>query len=126
MCTQELKIDRRLEGDGGSVMRRAGTGDFEAVLAVVHDATRRVQEKAFAQWRYYLTDKGIRSIRERLDGSDGVEVYVAERRGAWSGRFRCTGSIMNPGKCAGMMDVRDTCTCSPCIAMCGTSVLASA
>jgi ribosomal protein S18 acetylase RimI-like enzyme len=62
--------------------------DFDAVLAVVHDATRRIQEKGYAQWRLYLTDEGIAQVRDAVAGVNETEVYLAERDGRAIGTFR--------------------------------------
>jgi ribosomal protein S18 acetylase RimI-like enzyme len=67
--------------DERTTIRRAGVEDFQTVLAVVHDATRRVQEKGFAQWRLYLTDRGIASVQARIASANGEEVYLVERAG---------------------------------------------
>jgi hypothetical protein len=55
------EIDYRL--DEQTIVRRASVGDLETVLVVVHDATRRVQELGFPQWRLYLTGPGIRAFK---------------------------------------------------------------
>jgi ribosomal protein S18 acetylase RimI-like enzyme len=78
----ELSLDER------TTIRRAGTEDFDAVLAVVQDATRRVQEKGYPQWRLYLTDEGIGQVRDAVAGVDGTETYLAERDGNSIGTFR--------------------------------------
>ena len=73
------QIDPRL--DERTAIRRATGADFQCVLAVVHDATRRVQEKGFPQWKLYLTEAGIAQVRDAVEGVDGAEVYLAERNG---------------------------------------------
>jgi ribosomal protein S18 acetylase RimI-like enzyme len=80
------QIESRL--DERTTIRRANGADFDAVLAVVHHATRRVQEKGFPQWKLYLTDEGINQVRDAVDGVDGTEVYLAERQGKPVGAFR--------------------------------------
>jgi len=84
------QIESRLDGklDERTTIRRAGVADFEAVLAVVHDATRRVQEKGYPQWRLYLTDEGFAQVRDAVDGVNDTEVYLAERDGRAVGTFR--------------------------------------
>src|SRR5436309_11476513 len=80
------QIDFRL--DERTTIRRASAADFDAVLAVVHDATRRVQELGYAQWRLYLTDEGTRQVRNAVESVNGAEVYLAERDGRAVGTFR--------------------------------------
>lgn len=58
-------------------MRRASTADFAAVLDVVQDSTRRMQEKGISQWRLYLTEAGVARVRRRVEGAAGEEVYLA-------------------------------------------------
>src|SRR5687768_6612160 len=58
---------------------RASADDVDAVLEVVQDATRRMQEKGLSQWRLYLTDAGIDRVRRRLAGASGEEVYLVRR-----------------------------------------------
>jgi ribosomal protein S18 acetylase RimI-like enzyme len=65
--------------DDGLLIRRATPADFDRVLAVVHDATRRVQEKGFHMWRLYLTEQGLQQVQRRVSGANGEEVYVVER-----------------------------------------------
>ena len=74
--------------DDCTTLRRASAADFDAVLAVVHDATRRVQELGYPQWRLYLTEPGIAQVRDAVKGVDGAEVYLAERDGRPIGTFR--------------------------------------
>ena len=78
-------IDSQL--DQATRIRKATPDDFEIVLAVVHDSTRRVQELGFQQWRLYLTDAGIQSVRERVASAHGEEVYLVERGGKAIGTF---------------------------------------
>jgi ribosomal protein S18 acetylase RimI-like enzyme len=80
------QIESRL--DDRTTIRRATAADFDAVLAVVHDATRRVQEKGFPQWKLYLTDAGVGQVRDAVSGVNGTEVYLAERDGKPVGTFR--------------------------------------
>ena len=80
------QIESRL--DDQTTIRRATAADFEAVLAVVHDATRRVQEKGFPQWKLYLTDEGIAQVRDAVDGVNGTETYLAQRHENPVGTFR--------------------------------------
>jgi ribosomal protein S18 acetylase RimI-like enzyme len=74
--------------DERTSVRRAGVGDFDAVLAVVHDATRRVQELGYPQWRLYLTDEGFAQVRDAVAGVDGTETYLVERDGRAIATFR--------------------------------------
>jgi GNAT superfamily N-acetyltransferase len=82
----ESGLEERL--DERTTIRRAGPDAFAAVLAVVHDATRRVQEKGYPQWKLYLTDEGVAQVRDAVNGVDGTEVYIAERDGRAVGTFR--------------------------------------
>jgi len=83
-------MDGQIEStlDERTMIRRASAADFDAVLAVVHDATRRVQEKGFPQWKLYLTDQGIAQVRDAVDGVNGTETYLAERDGQPVGALR--------------------------------------
>jgi len=87
--SSDRKHDERRDGwlDARTTIRRAGRADVDAVLAVVHDATRRVQEMGFPQWKLYLTDEGAQSVRDKVNGIDGMEAYVAERDGCAVGAF---------------------------------------
>jgi GNAT superfamily N-acetyltransferase len=60
-------------------MVRASAEDFDAVLEVVQDATRRMQENGLTHWRLYLTDAGVRQVQRRVAGAAGEEVYLARR-----------------------------------------------
>jgi protein-tyrosine phosphatase len=80
------QIESRL--DERTTIRRAGVADFEAVLSVVHDATRRVQEKGIPQWKLYLTDEGIAQVRDAVNGLEGTETYLVERDCRAVGAFR--------------------------------------
>ena len=80
------QIEWRL--DARTTLRRADADDFDAVLAVVHDATQRVQEKGYPQWKLYLSDEGIAQVRNAVDGVDSTEVYLAERGECAVGTFR--------------------------------------
>lgn len=73
--------------DEQTTVRRASLDDFDTVLRVVHDATRRVQELGFPQWRLYLTEPGIRSVRDRVVSAHGEEVMLVERAGQAIGTF---------------------------------------
>jgi ribosomal protein S18 acetylase RimI-like enzyme len=73
------EIESRL--DERTLIRRARAEDFDAVYAVVLDAIRRVQEKGYAQWKFYQTPEGIQNVRDKLAGVRDEEVYVAERDG---------------------------------------------
>src|SRR3954471_6352343 len=79
-------IDWRL--DEKTSVRPASAADFDAVLAVVHDATRRVQEMGYPQWKLYLTDAGIAQVRDAVNGVDGAETYLVERDNRAVGTFR--------------------------------------
>jgi protein-tyrosine phosphatase len=57
-------------------MTRALPEDFDAVLEVVQDSTRRMQENGLTQWRLYLTDAGVARVRRRVEGAAGEEVYL--------------------------------------------------
>jgi ribosomal protein S18 acetylase RimI-like enzyme len=81
------QIESRLD-ENGTTIRRASQADFDAVLEVVHDATRRVQEKGYPQWRLYLTDEGMAQVRDAVAGVNGAEVYLVERHGRAIGTFR--------------------------------------
>jgi ribosomal protein S18 acetylase RimI-like enzyme len=74
-----MPSDEKISLDDGLFVRRATLADLDRVLAVVHDATRRVQERGFDNWRLYLTDEGLAQVRRRLDGVGGAEVYLAVR-----------------------------------------------
>ena len=74
-----MPADEKILLDDGLVVRRATTADLEHVLTVVHDATRRVQEKGFDMWRLYLTDVGLAQVRRRLAGADGEEMHLVVR-----------------------------------------------
>ena len=63
----------------GVTVRRATLADLDRVRAVVHDATRRVQEKGFPECNLYLTEKGEARILARVRGDDGAETYLATR-----------------------------------------------
>jgi ribosomal protein S18 acetylase RimI-like enzyme len=76
-----MRSDAQISLDAGIVVRRAAPADFDRVLAVVHDSTRRVQEKGFNMWRLYLTDEGLLQVRRRVTGAAGEEVYLAFRAG---------------------------------------------
>ena len=65
--------------DRETAMRRATPGDFDAVLEVVRDSSRRMQEKGLSQWKLYLTDVGVERVRTRVGGASGQEVYLARR-----------------------------------------------
>jgi ribosomal protein S18 acetylase RimI-like enzyme len=71
----------------GVTIRRATPADLDAVLSVVHDATHRLREKGLTMWKLYLTDEGIAQVRDRVDGVDGAQVYLAESAGAPAGAF---------------------------------------
>jgi ribosomal protein S18 acetylase RimI-like enzyme len=75
-----MSADAKIFLDDGLRVRRATTADFDQVLAVVHDATRRVQEKGFDMWRLYLTDEGLAQVRRRLAGASGEEMYLVVRK----------------------------------------------
>jgi len=74
-----MPADEKIFLDDGLVVRRATTDDLDQVLAVVHEATRRVEEKGFNMWRLYLTDEGLGQIRRRLAGAGGEEMYLVVR-----------------------------------------------
>jgi ribosomal protein S18 acetylase RimI-like enzyme len=63
----------------GVTVRRATLDDLDRVRAVVHDATRRVQEKGFPECTLYLTEKGEARILARLRGEGGAETFIATR-----------------------------------------------
>ena len=69
----------RARVDRETTMRRATLGDFDAVLEVVQDSTRRMQEKGLQQWKLYLTDAGVQRVRTRVAGASGQDVYLARR-----------------------------------------------
>ena len=74
--------------DENEVLRRAGPDDAPAVVALVQDTARWVQEvKGLRNWRLYLTDAGVRWIRARVAGDGGAEVYLALRGGTPAGAF---------------------------------------
>ena len=66
--------------DSDIELRRATPDDLARVTAVVHDATRRMQEKGFHMWRLYLTEVGAAQIRRRVFGDGGAAAYLATRR----------------------------------------------
>jgi len=76
-----MEASEKISLDDGLFVRRAAPGDFQRVLTVVHDATRRVQEKGFHMWRLYLTDQGFQQVQRRVNGSSGEEVYLVFRHG---------------------------------------------
>lgn len=63
----------------GVHVRRATLADLDRVRAVCHDATRRVQEKGFAEHKLYLTEKGEARILSRVRGDESTHVYLATR-----------------------------------------------
>ena len=63
----------------GFTAHRATLADLDAVLVVVQDSTRRMQEKGLSQWRLYLTDAGEPRIRRRVEGAASEEVYLFKR-----------------------------------------------
>jgi ribosomal protein S18 acetylase RimI-like enzyme len=66
-------------GDDAITIRRATLADLNRVRAVVHDATRRVQEKGYPECRLYFTEKGEGYIRARVRGDGGQVTYLATR-----------------------------------------------
>jgi ribosomal protein S18 acetylase RimI-like enzyme len=79
MNTEPWTYDLPREPDTNVTMRHATSEDFTDVLDVVQDAALRIQEKGIHQWRLYLTDAGVRRVRERLEGANDTTVYLTRR-----------------------------------------------
>ena len=74
-----MKRQSAAESEHPLVLRRATPDDLDTVLAIVRGAAEWLVEKGRPDWRSYLTPAGFRRIQDRVNGAEGVEVYLASQ-----------------------------------------------
>lgn len=58
--------------------RRASADDFEAVYAIIADAALWLQSRNIPQWEWFLSEKGKKLVRHRIESAETYLVFDSQ------------------------------------------------